>query len=260
MSIIPKQEIIRLAKEPSIKLLGDNYLIDNIKGASYDLRIGTIYYKNRILSITNYRKKILSLKKFDKTIIKLLPSEIITMLTLEEVHLPDYICGTVFPINSKSSSGLLILNPGHIDPGFKGPISVCAINLSEETKYLTIGEDIFTIIFDELISKTEPYTKNFEGDRGEYEIKFYKERSSKLSPSFFDLLKVEKYEKHLRKLILHEIGKIFLIAVPIIALIIASLNFFFQLNKKTSKPETNSRPQTEIVYPVDTVKKLIERN
>lgn len=255
MAVFTKQEIIKLAQDKEIKLLGDNYLIDNIKGASYDLRIGTIYIKNRILSISKSKNKLLSLKKFDKNIIKLLPSEIITILTLEEVHIPDYLCGTVFPINSKSSSGLLILNPGHIDPGFKGPISICAVNLSEETKYLTIGENIFTIIFDELTSKTEPYSKNFVGTREEYEIKYYKERFSKLSPSFFDLLKVDKYEKHLRTLILHVIGKIALISVPILALIIALLNFLYQSQKNTSKQETTISPKTEIVSPIDTTRK-----
>ncbi len=52
-----------------------------------------------------------------------------------------------------SSQGLLILNPGHIDPGFKGPISICAINLSKENFKINIGDDAFTLIISDLSEK-----------------------------------------------------------------------------------------------------------
>jgi len=191
MPVLIRKDIIELAKDPKFNLLGNDYKQENIKGCSYDLRVGTIFKGKNIISV---------LKNKNTEIVELLPSEIITILTLEEVNLPLTICGTVFSMNSNSSSGLLILNPGHIDPGFKGPLSICAINLSNEIKRLNIGEDIITIYFHQLTNETVPYNNKFT-DRNDYEIKMYKERFSKLSPSFFDLMKIEKYKPHLKDLV-----------------------------------------------------------
>lgn len=230
MAILTEKEIEQYAKDPSIKLIGDNYLHDNIQGASYDLRIGTVYKDEKII---NDSKK--------KEVLKLNPSEIVTILTLEEVNIPTNICATVFPINSKSSAGLLILNPGHIDPGFSGPISICAINLSKETKYLSIGEDIFTIIFEELIATTSGYDNNFKGSRSDYEKKFLKERSSKLSPSFFDLLRLHKFEDHLTGLIGNVLNKKIAFWVPILGLIFTAIFFF-----RSSPIRKNKELQSQI--------------
>lgn len=191
MAVLIKKEIIDLAEDPDVKLLGSSYKSENVKGCSYDLRIGTIFKNGKFISL---------LKDNGSKIVDLLPSEIITILTYEVVNIPAYLCGTVFSINKNSSSGFLILNPGHIDPGFLGPISICAINLSNEVKHLNIGEPIFTIYFHKLTGPTEPYI-SFFSDRSEYEIKLYKERFSKLSPSFFDLMKMDKYKPHLVDLI-----------------------------------------------------------
>jgi deoxycytidine triphosphate deaminase len=191
MGVLIKRQILELAKDKKVNLLGENFKTENVKGCSYDLRIGTIFRNDQIIT---------KLDGDNSNLVNLLPSEIITILTYEEVNLPTTICGTVFSINRNSSSGLLILNPGHIDPGYKGPISICAINLSNETKPLYIGKEIFTIYFHELTAATEPIDNRFT-DRRLYEKTLYDERFKKLSPSFFDLMKIDKYKPHLVELI-----------------------------------------------------------
>ena len=193
MSIINKNKILQLAKEN--ELLGSDYSEKNIKGSSYDLRIGTIF----ITKDNEKNEKIISVERNNNRIVEILPSEIVTMLTLEHINMPDSICGTVFPINSLSSKGFSILNPGHIDPGFSGPISVCAINLSNEIIRLSLKDDIFTIIFDTLEEPTNIYTQNNSGKRYDIENEFYKNRASKLSPSIFDLITINKYIPYLRE-------------------------------------------------------------
>lgn len=112
-------------------------------------------------------------------------------------------CGTVFPINRRSSTGLLILNPGHIDPGFNGPISICAINLSNQPIVLNLKDDIFTILFEELDAPTDSYKDGVFGDRIEYEKNFYENKASRLSPGLFDLIAINEHIPYLRDQVSH---------------------------------------------------------
>lgn len=198
MATLLKAEIKQLAEDGSIKILGDAFKAENLQSCSYDLRVGTVFKGKKIYNDSNTtdQNKLVAVK----------PSEIITILTLEEVKLPRNILGTVFAINKLSSAGFLILNPGHIDPGYQGPISICAINLSNETKWLEIGESpIFTILFDKLPSDAEAYAndpKVLALDRKKKEKKFFVERSRKLTTSFFDLFKLDDFKDHLQKVVL----------------------------------------------------------
>lgn len=195
MALLLKEQIIRYAKDEKLKLLGEDYLEGNIEPCSYDLRVGSIFRGNKIYSLEN--------KKIRNSIVEVKPSEIVTVLTLEEVKIPANIAGTVFAMNSLSSIGFLILNPGHIDPGYHGPISICAINLSKEIIRLRLGETkIFTILFEGLEKDTVGYSRNQSliKTRKERDEIFSIEKATKLSTSFFDLLKLNNYRRHFEKL------------------------------------------------------------
>jgi deoxycytidine triphosphate deaminase len=196
MSILTRLEIKDLAEDPKIKLLGGDYDVKNIEGSSYDLRIGTIIIDE--IGRDKSKKRIISEAAENVEMVEVGPSQIITILTLEEVNIPLDLCGTVFAMNSKSSSGFLILNPGHIDPGYKGPISICAINLSSDKIMLRIGDKIFTIIFEKLTQKTEKYKGNKHLSRKDYEEDFYINRADKLSPSVFDFITAREYVPYLK--------------------------------------------------------------
>jgi deoxycytidine triphosphate deaminase len=186
MAILNIESLKKLAKED--KLLGDDYLDENFEPASYDLRIGTIYKDGKIISNDHPQSSLY--------FSKIKPSEIVTFHTLEKVKIPHDCCGTVFALNSYSSSGLLILNPGHIDPGFEGYISVCAINLSKKEFDVDLGHKIFTLIIEKL---------NESISRKEFEVLQFKNRFQKLSSSFFDLiLSYDKSNKLLKNLKFYE--------------------------------------------------------
>jgi deoxycytidine triphosphate deaminase len=163
--------------------LFDNFDNNNFQPSSYDLRIGTIYQDKVIWSYDNPIE--------NKHYIEVHPSEIITMLTQERIKMPHDCCGTVFSLNSKSSSGFLILNPGHIDPGFEGPISICAINMSTEIKRLRLSDKIFTLIINkldnEVVEIKDQYQNKKNKVRRDEEISQYRNRFSKLSKGFFEL-------------------------------------------------------------------------
>jgi deoxycytidine triphosphate deaminase len=196
MSILLKRDILQRAQDANTYLLGPDFDEENLQACSYDLRVGAVFKDEKILSLSQGQEN-----NWD---IPIKPSEIVTMLTLEEVNLPKNICGTVFPINSWSSTGFLILNPGHIDPGYRGPISICAINLSKETKYIKVKEKIFTILFHQLVRESDGYDndeKYLALNRLEKERTFFRNKASKLSKSIFDLIKENEYEPLLKNLI-----------------------------------------------------------
>ncbi len=213
MAILNKKKITEYACKKN--LLGKDYVESNIKGSSYDLRVGTIFIHKR--SKRGFSEKFIperwfiperfiSIGKENKydDIYEIRPSSIVTMLTLESVQLPNNICATVFPMNRFSSKGLLILNPGHIDPGFNGPISICAINLSNETIRLKLRDDIFTIIFESLNGETDPYANNTydEENRSKYEQIFYQTKAFNFSPSLFDLIiDYKDFEEPIKKVV-----------------------------------------------------------
>lgn len=182
MGILTKHELIELAKKSHF--LGGNFLLQNFQASSYDLRIGTIF-KNKKIYSQDFKRK-----RFTNNI-EINPGEIVSILTLEHIEMPNDCVGTVFAMNKFSSSGLLILNPGHIDPGYSGPISICLINLSKDVQTLSLGQEIFTLLIDRLdrsIQDNDVYQNKPFTTRKEYEQNFLKERSKKLSNSIFDLV------------------------------------------------------------------------
>lgn len=132
--------------EPLIKDADTNL----IQACSYDLRVGSVFCNGRILRSMDAGEKQVTIQ----------PGGIISLFTLEEVQLPDDIMATAFPMNQWSSQGLLVLNPGHVDPGYHGPLSVRLINVRSTPKNINLGDAIFTVIFEKLPkAATKPYSK-----------------------------------------------------------------------------------------------------
>jgi deoxycytidine triphosphate deaminase len=252
MATLGKPELIRLAEEKN--LLGTNYKMDNFKSASYDLRIGTIFKGGEIHSESH---------KNDGKPVKMKPSEIITLLTLEVVNIPNDCIGTVFAPNSMSSTGFLILNPGHIDPGWKGPISICAINLSKNDIYLYDKQSIFTLVISKLDKKLIPsdlYLKSTYDNvtRREYENSLFSKKFSGLSNSFFDLITSHEDGLNLfRNLLRETITKRFRVIVQwIIGFVVfasALYGALSLLDSYSSKPLFNSSEQNKIISKKDTI-------
>jgi dCTP deaminase len=64
----------------------------------------------------------------------------------EKFNLPTNISGMIFPPNSLAKKGLIMTNPGHIDPGYKGKITVCLVNMGKEPVPLYKGQSIATLL------------------------------------------------------------------------------------------------------------------
>jgi dCTP deaminase len=60
--------------------------------------------------------------------------ETAVITTLESFALDDKHTAVVFPVSSVSFKGLLMTNPGHVDPGFNGPLHVTVINMGKNIR------------------------------------------------------------------------------------------------------------------------------
>jgi dCTP deaminase len=61
-------------------------------------------------------------------------------------HLPADIAGFGFPPSGVSFKGLLMTNPGHVDPGYVGVMRFTVINMAKEKYRLTRGKPIVTLL------------------------------------------------------------------------------------------------------------------
>lgn len=142
-----------------------NLITDPSEGSfqpsSYDLRIGTVFFDGRMIGKDSPNAN-------DSVI--LLPGDVVSITTLEEVRLPKEVMATVFPINAQSRKGLMVLNPGHIDPGFEGFLTVKALNLRKVPLAILRQEKILTIIFEKLRNTTRGYSSNQPRDVRERKI------------------------------------------------------------------------------------------
>lgn len=181
MSILTDVEIKNFIESNSLIKDASTKLISS---SSYDLRIGTIFRNGKIIND----------KYADPVIVQ--PGEVVTMLTLETLDLPADIAGTAYAINSQSLDGFLVLNPGHVDPGYKGTLSIKALNLRKKDVpiCLSIGDKIFTIVFQKLAQDVEkPYSVlETEKSRGEREKIINKNEVEKSMESVADLLAMSK--------------------------------------------------------------------
>ncbi len=104
--------------------------------------------------------------------------------TREELDLPRDLAAIGFPPSSVSSKGLLMTNPGHVDPGYKGRMQFTVINMGRELFALKSGDIIVTLLFFRLDppakkSYSERYT-TIKGNIGE-------EQLSRLAKDFLDV-------------------------------------------------------------------------
>ena len=66
--------------------------------------------------------------------------------TMEEFALPNDIAAFGFPPSRVSFQGILMTNPGHVDPGYKGPLHFTVINMGSKDYVFRRRDPIVTIL------------------------------------------------------------------------------------------------------------------
>jgi len=112
---------------------------ENANGGAYALRIGSVHKPSpdEQPTIESGSKKSWTIK----------PGQMIVIVTLEKVSMPQNFIGTVFGANNIMMKGLLIVNPGIITSGHKREVTFYAINFSKINLLITEQDPIARIVF-----------------------------------------------------------------------------------------------------------------
>lgn len=182
MSVLSDSEI----KE----LLNKNDIIDNIssdalgsKGSqiqpsSLDLTVGFARIPGKAGWWRSHR--------YNKPTVKLKSGHTAIVITNEKLNVPDDISVLTFSPVKQSMQGLLILNQGHVDPGYKGYLRFIAINMGSDTIRLKQGQVISSLVFYRMKSPAEfPYL-NINGNKEDNDQEIKDEIAETFSPDFLD--------------------------------------------------------------------------
>jgi dCTP deaminase len=121
--------------------------------------------------------------------------------------MPNDIAGTIYPPNSLARKGLIMTNPGHIDPGFKGLITVCLVNMGRDSIKLDSKTSVATLV---LFLLDECSTGYLRGDG----VGATKEQLTSIGKDFAGL------NERIPKLVLKHVG---IYSAVALAIIIAAL-------------------------------------
>lgn len=113
------------------------------------------------------------------------PGATVVLMTHEKVSMGPSRGGLAFPPTSMANRGILMTNPGHIDPGYSGPLSVTAINMGRRPFPITSGNKLMTlVVFDLGTNAEEDYEERIPGLAPS---KITQERLDNLSYDFLDV-------------------------------------------------------------------------
>ncbi len=162
MSVLSHKDIVEQCKlDPPLIDPFDAKPLETLYGAKYYLTVGDLILPNSECE-GNRRSGILFFEEIEKGKVgsqfELKPSQMITAYTKEQINLPNNICALLNAVNKKAREGLFLLNLGHIDPGWRGPLTVTMVNYGKKPIVLTAGEPIASITFFRL---TTPVDENY---------------------------------------------------------------------------------------------------
>jgi deoxycytidine triphosphate deaminase len=142
MSLLNDQDLVAniATLADGVKLPTDPFSKDSpVQAASLDLHIGDIYLPGK-------EKDEIGGTQNSKLDVELETGATAVVTTRERLHLPADIAGFGFPPSSVSFRGLLMTNPGHVDPGYEGVMRFTVINMAKETYHLRSGDRIVRLL------------------------------------------------------------------------------------------------------------------
>jgi deoxycytidine triphosphate deaminase len=236
--MLSKTTIIDLIKSDQlITFESDNdkeeFVNKSIQSSSIDLSVDLIF-KPGCIDKENENQNYSSFGEETATI---KAGETLVVQIRECFDFPKDVAGIIFPPNKLAKSGLIMTNPGHIDPGYRGKITVCLVNMGKKEVQINRITSIATL----LIFKTDKQTEGYQAVAA---TGVSKKQIDSLSPIFADI------ESHVKKginsvsrgyigfiiTILGVIMGTFAFAVPEIAKILDNGNKVQTLNDKYVVP------------------------
>lgn len=142
MSLLGDQELVAniASFADGVELPQDPYSKESpIQASSLDLHIGDIYLPGR-------KESEIGGTQNSKLDVELETGATAVVTTKERLHLPADVAGFGFPPSRVSFRGLLMTNPGHVDPGYEGVMRFTVINMAKEAYHLKSGDRIVRLL------------------------------------------------------------------------------------------------------------------
>ena len=148
MALLSDTELVELVEGPAGARLVDDMPrardwyneASPIQPSSLDLTIGGIFVpgakRNEPGAVTSPRRELY-----------LRTGETAVVTTAEKLRVPRDLGGIGFPPSHVSFQGLLMTNPGHVDPGYVGRMRFTVINMGKSPYRLKKGDVIVTVLF-----------------------------------------------------------------------------------------------------------------
>ena len=115
-----------------------------VQPSSIDLHVGEIFLPG------NSPTAVVPHKEYE-----LPPGHSVIVVIHEVLDIPADIGAAAFPLAGRGQRGLLMMNPGHIDPGYEGKLWFSFINLGRESFLLSQGHRVATVLFWSLSAGSE---------------------------------------------------------------------------------------------------------
>lgn len=144
MSLLRNEDITNLVSTKSLLKNFDQALLGTskspIRNSSLDLTVGGIYLPGRKSGRPGGPDRPLTAHVLGE-------GECAVLKTAEIISMPTNIGAIGFPPSTEISlSGVLTTNPGHIDPGYEGPLHLTVINMGKSKFALKAGERVMRVL------------------------------------------------------------------------------------------------------------------
>jgi len=143
------------------QLPADQYGKDSpVQPSSLDLSVGGIY-----LPCTEDQNKAGAPVGVAQHILQ--PGRTAIVLSQEEIKMPAGLVALGFPPSKVSVQGILMTNPGQVDPGYEGPLRFTVINMGSKDFVLRKGDPIVSLVFLRLTAdSTKDWLTRHSGKKG----------------------------------------------------------------------------------------------
>lgn len=142
-TLVDGAQVLNVPAPPGGPNGGWDHKDSSVQPASLDLHVGHIYNPQAQPDESgglNRPRSGYSLK----------PGETVVVTTAETLALGADIAGFGFPPSHVSFQGILMTNPGHIDPGYRGRLRFAVINMGSGQYSIRTGDVIMTVLFERL--------------------------------------------------------------------------------------------------------------
>lgn len=184
--------------ENDCRPLIENFKIENIQSASYDVSIGdTIMVESSITTVDLSRKEEIELVFEEKKIEEsytIKPNEYIIVALNETINMPDDLCGHIRPRTTFNKLGLIITSQ-HINPSFDGVLKIGIKNMTSHAfKFYPHTTIVGQIVFEKLSGKVREdklyrniKTAKYQSEGKEFiHSKVYDEQDKKIAEELFN--------------------------------------------------------------------------